>query len=446
MSVPDDELQPPPSPRRSALLRSLIFWAGLIAVGECVALVYWPAPARSDQPIIRQRLTDRTTGAVGPGNGTADSDVTDWDHPLLPAYVGVDVCEQCHPGEAVRHRRSGHSRTFRITNLAQEFADLQDRSLLDPERCAVLALEPRQEQLIGTVRPLPKEDCPGGAVAAGHASPERPSAPQRKAAQFALGSGTHATTFLSLLDSVEPAALEFRASVFAPGHRLGLTPNHAGSPVTQPLEQLGRIRRGRELELCLGCHTTTVQVRGEQLADLRENVGCESCHGPGRRHVMSMRANRQALELDPGSPLPSARAEIEICGRCHRLPNMLTTPPTPDNPKLARFQPVGLLSSNCFLKSGERLRCSHCHEPHSPVEHDPVSYERVCRNCHAGQAIPAHEAAHRVTASECPQSPRTGCIACHMPPVEVFPGIAFHDHWIRVRRTAPQPVSAPPAQ
>jgi hypothetical protein len=91
-----------------------------------------------------------------------------------------------------------------------------------------------------------------------------------------------------------------------------------------------------------------------------------------------------------------------------------------------RFQPIGLLRSDCFVKSDGALKCTTCHNPHTSVHGVPES-EHVsnCVKCHQ-QDTEAHVA--------CPVSPTTGCIDCHMPKIEVSGlGGAFHDHWIRVR-------------
>ena len=41
-----------------------------------------------------------------------------------------------------------------------------------------------------------------------------------------------------------------------------------------------------------------------------------------------------------------------------------------------RFQPYGLMKSACFLKSGNRLSCSTCHNPHRDVETAPEAITR----------------------------------------------------------------------
>ena len=97
---------------------------------------------------------------------------------------------------------------------------------------------------------------------------------------------------------------------------------------------------------------------------------------------------------------------------------------TRTNRKIVRYQPVGLVQSKCYVQSQGRLLCSTCHDPHEhATSRTTVEYEQICLQCHSA-------APHKI---ECRVSPKTGCVSCHMPRIEIHPPIAFHDHWIRVR-------------
>src|SRR5262249_27860677 len=90
--------------------------------------------------------------------------------------------------------------------------------------------------------------------------------------------------------------------------------------------------------------------------------------------------------------------------------------------------PYRLMKSACFLRSGGKITCSTCHNPHQETRAD----ERACRDCHptthAGQA-------------EAQQS----CIECHMVKrqPEDAPLTRFTDHKI-VRRPQRGPGRALP--
>ncbi|MBW1988910.1 MAG: cytochrome c family protein [Deltaproteobacteria bacterium] len=65
-----------------------------------------------------------------------------------------------------------------------------------------------------------------------------------------------------------------------------------------------------ELQGCYGCHTTgygkeTGFVNPEETPHLK-NVGCESCHGPGRLHTKTMEMAHIVKT-----------ATIDVCERCH---------------------------------------------------------------------------------------------------------------------------------
>jgi len=92
---------------------------------------------------------------------------------------------------------------------------------------------------------------------------------------------------------------------------------------------------------------------------------------------------------------------------------------------LARFQPVGLLRSQCFIESEGALRCTTCHNPHQTIS-DMSETEHIanCIECHQPE-----KSAH----VSCPVSTTEGCIQCHMPKYDFESlGTGFHDHWIRV--------------
>jgi Cytochrome c554 and c-prime len=335
-----------------------------------------------------------------------------WSNPLESAYIGDVGCAQCHPDQAAAHAGNGHSKTFHGGDLAAQFASLRDRSHHDAERGGTFTFR-----------------IVGGKLAVEF---EKDHRREVLPVPFAFGSGTHATTLVSLLaaDSGEPTILEHRVSLFAGSSKFGTTPGQTGLTEAAPIDCFGRVYRGREATHCVSCHTTTARIHGTELKDLRPNVGCESCHGPGRSHAGLMESLRStdAVPIDKlirfGSGTSTAAEEIQLCGTCHRTPEMLSSPPMSSDPKLARFQPVGLLNSKCFKQSDGHLRCSTCHDPHRTVSRETENYIAKCVACHS-----RNEAGDK----QCPESPRDNCLKCHMPEVEVHPGISFHDHWIRVR-------------
>src|SRR5258707_6919841 len=96
----------------------------------------------------------------------------------------------------------------------------------------------------------------------------------------------------------------------------------------------------------------------------------------------------------------STAQQMRMSGACHRLPGMGDPALIrPDNPVLARFQPVGLMQSACYRKGGGALSCVTCHDPHAKTSTDRAGYEAVCLSCHRGPSR-----------TPCKLSAATGCV------------------------------------
>jgi hypothetical protein len=236
-----------------------------------------------------------------------------------------------------------------------------------------------------------------------------------RAIDFALGSGKTGMTFVSL--DGPRAIRELRMSYF-PGRRAwAVTPGQRG-PAADPI---GRQHEGTMAQRCLACHATVLPASRLAPEERFMGVGCEACHGPGQAHVAAARAGAPARGVDRLGRWGAARLN-HLCGECHRSEQELDPLDEAALTQTQRFQPYGLMKSACFQKSGDRLSCLSCHNPHRDAARDVRGYERACRSCHApGSTI-------------CPVNPRDGCIGCHMPPREVTRGVAMADHWIRVVR------------
>jgi hypothetical protein len=252
--------------------------------------------------------------------------------------------------------------------------------------------------------------------------------------QFAFGSGEHAMTFVTLTpDGTDvPVGIEHRVSWFTGPDQAGLTPGQFGRPAQQEIEYFGRIIRGTTLERCFECHTTSGRIEGDHLVDLIPNVGCESCHTGGAHHANVMQA-RNPTDPDVGFKQRPWRTtdQIKGCAQCHRGEDSVEKSEIMrENPKIVRYQPVGLVQSKCFVQSRQQLLCSTCHNPHQHAASQTTEqYEKKCLQCHS-EAPPS---------VRCSVSPDSDCISCHMPRVEIHPSISFHDHWIRVRNDADPP-------
>ena len=320
-------------------------------------------------------------------------------------FVGTAACIDCHTRIADRHSTSGHANTFHVTADFDLAKRLNGTEFEDTLRKKTFQYHFDQEGLsVSLPSVFGKERFP---------------------LSYALGSGTHAVTFLSLLPHRDgrTVGLEHRATYYSQLQGLGLTVGHPflSDPV-ENAEHFGRVLDEKKLVECLDCHTTEAVIADHKLVRLIPHVSCEKCHGPGRDHVEAKQAGVVGPDVSTAHRWPTAIEELRTCGDCHRLPESLKPSELVRSSRvLPRFQPAGLMQSRCFTKSDGALRCTTCHDPHGKASNDTTHYERICLECHRPDA-----------ASSCRQSD-TGCINCHMPKV-AFEGVAsFHDHWIRVR-------------
>ena len=372
---------------------------------------------------------DRNRRFDGRGGLSAYLDIAR-DHPpagRFPGdpYIGSKACAECHPGEYALFTGSGHAQTFRKAVERRVIDLLAGTSAGDPDQEGVRwAYEKKNGQfLIGR---------------------EEAGKLEQKVVDYALGSGHHATTFVTVLDLDQFKILEHRLTYYTREHELKTTPGQNAEDQDTKSKPWGRELQLRAARKCFRCHATQLSAHDDTVVDPRTmipGVACERCHGPARPHVAAARRGAPDKELSMPVGLGSwtAESQFELCGKCHRHPSRVPPDKLVENdPTLARFQPIGLSQSKCFQGSGGRFTCVSCHDPHARSSSDPAGYERVCLSCHgtAGStAAGAHPRdAHAVTAPACPVSPARGCLPCHMPKVDSGQHVLFTDHWIRVQR------------
>jgi hypothetical protein len=183
---------------------------------------------------------------------------------------------------------------------------------------------------------------------------------------------------------------------------------------------------------CLHCHSSGVQTSLAGAVNhfgaqpfLYPGIRCQACHGDAAAHVASGGA---APILNPAK-LPAGKRD-SVCLQCHLEGETAVNKP---GRSLAGFVPgenlsdyvthfvhagelgpngratsqwEALLQSECKRKSGDRLTCTTCHDPHATVPAEQrVSYFRSkCLTCHgAAGFVSKHH----------PDTP--DCAGCHMP-------------------------------
>ena len=332
-------------------------------------------------------------------------------------YIGPRVCGECHPGESALHVRSGHAQTLRPAGRRAVALGLDGKTIADPELSDVSWSYRYRDGQLSIVRKASGqvEEC---------------------VAEYAFGSGHHAMTFVNVIDPKVPAILEHRITYFTRQHALGVTPGQACgarlSP-TDPDRLRARVARGPQV-LRVSRDPGLARRREDRRVDDDPQRLVRALSRPGGAHVEAARRGAAAseLELPFGSGRYTAEGLLTLCGTCHRHPSKARPDQIrPDDPQLARFQPVGIIASRCFRESRGAFSCVTCHDPHARASSDRGTYLAVCLSCHSGGPSVGPPGA---AGTPCPVAPRGDCVGCHMPRVDSGQHVLFADHWIRVRR------------
>lgn len=261
----------------------------------------------------------------------------------------------------------------------------------------------------------------------------------RQELRYFIGSGKRGRTYL-----FEQQGYWFEAPInwYGKKQMWDMAPNHANDkemPLTMPVDPG-----------CLHCHASAVE---RSLPDARNHyeaepfayggITCEACHGDGSTHIATG-GKTPLLNIDA---LEAVRRD-SVCLNCHlegqaavvrQGKALLNFAPGDDLFDYALFfvyksesgsggratsQWEALLRSQCKQKSGDRMTCTTCHDPHgSPAAAEKVAfYRQRCLQCHNQSSFA--EQHH-------PENP--DCTACHMarPPSNDIAHEQVTDHWIR---------------
>lgn len=231
-----------------------------------------------------------------------------------------------------------------------------------------------------------------------------------------------------------------------------------------PIRPLGTVDRFANCQECHGSQITTMLDPG--IGYLTEyttlQVNCESCHGPGARHVELAEAGFPRAEAGIESLANLDKDEaLAVCFQCHALKDVLREgylpsesletyyalkyPMLGDQPYFAdgrvrsfAYQ-ANHLASACYLEGP--MDCASCHEPHAQeywdinrtILDDPLD-DRQCTSCHQSKATDVADHTFHPEGTEASK-----CVSCHMPYLqhqEVGDDIPFarSDHTIAIPR------------
>ena len=253
---------------------------------------------------------------------------------------------------------------------------------------------------------------------------------------------------------------------------------HPGERVTHD-DELHWTRAAQNWNLqCAACHSTDLRKRYDPATKTYHtswsdvSVSCESCHGPGSRHVEWARAGRTPTAgdaavmgllvslderqgvtwaRDPVTNLPrrsrprTTDTEIEACARCHSSRTRMFDDDPPGSPLLASHLPALLVSGSyradgqlegevyeygSFLQSRmyhEGVTCSDCHDPHRSSLR--AEGNGLCLQCHDAARYDGVQHHHHANGS-----PAAQCVTCHMPAKTFMVVHVRRDHSLRVPR------------
>jgi tetratricopeptide (TPR) repeat protein len=234
-----------------------------------------------------------------------------------------------------------------------------------------------------------------------------------------------------------------------------LRQNNAWVPITDSLSLASDLKHWpphrilgtrSEFSNCQNCHgsqiTTKYNLSSKRyqtdFTSLR--INCESCHGPGQRHIdIVSKPGHERLDDIGMKPLETMSKDqsLQVCFQCHatkdninednflpghnfdeffsiKLPAMEETFEIDGRIREFSYQSPHLFS-DCYLNGS--MTCVDCHDPHSQGYRSVTGEalvgrfdDRQCTSCHASKAINIEEHTHHPAASA-----GSRCTSCHMP-------------------------------
>ncbi len=378
---------------------------------------------------------------------------------LSASYVGHERCVSCHAAEADAWRTSHHARAMQIASAATVLGDFNNASF------AKDGVVSRFNHSGGNF--YIRTDGSDG-------KPQDYLVPYTFGVfplqQYLVPSpGGRLQSFVVAWDSRPPEQ---------GGQRwFDLYPNQVITR-NDPLHWTGRNQVWNYM--CADCHATNLRKNYDLAKDSYATtwselgVSCESCHGPGSKHVAWAESHKNGaydnghdsaglvvnLRASDGSwseqdssigtlhwkGPPRSRTELETCAPCHSRRHAITDNYQPGQAFLDAYEP-GLLEEGFYYADGqilgedyewgsflqskmyrEGVTCSDCHDPHSGKLMQ-ASFNAVCGKCHSLAKLgDASHTRHK------PDSPGSLCVNCHMPTRTYMVVDARRDHSFRVPR------------
>ncbi|MBN8733740.1 MAG: tetratricopeptide repeat protein [Acidobacteria bacterium] len=368
-------------------------------------------------------------------------------------YAAAGSCAECHAAQAKTHAETGMGRAFARATEASAGREFAGAGVFY-HKASERYYQPLRREGRFFLRRWQKDEGGG----------------ERNAIEYevhyVVGSGNHSKTFLHR-DGANHL-IEMPVSWYADGGgKWAMSPGYDNAAHYD-------FRRKINYD-CFFCHNgypgmdagmTGAGAEPVYPGELPEGIDCQRCHGPGAAHVSAAKKKAAPEELKklivhPGR-LPAER-RMEVCLQCHLettsfpLPNAIQRygrgaftyrPGEPLQDYMLHFDHAKgtgreekfeiasaayrLRQSECFVKSGAKMQCTTCHDPHQAKRgaEAVAAYAAVCRGCHE-TALKKLVAAGRHTGKQ-------ECAGCHMPKrrTEDVVHVVMTDHKIARRPPA----------
>lgn len=424
------------SARKSS--RKKLIWAGVLFLGA-LALIYnttdwldgiFRNSHRPTHPVMIERSRLRPIHSTDLPANYPKSEFSD--------FAGAEACQSCHAQEYAAWKTSAHGKAGGDPDKVEIIAKFDGKplrfkdALVTPKRQSdgkyvfVVSQDGQPERII-TVDAV---------VGGGHM----------------VGGGTQ-----SFFTRLPDGTLRFLPFDFIRKENIWfvqLRENEHWVPITReialddlaqwyPHRMLGNIAGTSNCQNCHGSQILLTYNPAErqyktQFTTLQ--INCESCHGPGKRHIEIVQTADLAKTADIGMDALatySKDASLDVCFQCHAVKDVLRDDYLPGD-DLAEFYSMKLpllatepyladgrvrsfayqqnhLFSDCYINGS--MTCVDCHSPHSQEYRDVTGKALVgrfddgqCTGCHASKArAPETHTFHK------PGSEGSLCTSCHMP-------------------------------
>jgi len=432
-------------------------WGGTLSPGQITELVRhlrtlcrcegpaWSRRTASASAPAPSAVPDPARPARAPASQPSAAQETGFPPPRprpVPAtffkdFVGADACRPCHAEQYDLWAASTHGRAGGLPGEVEVIARFDGKPLafkdayVVPEQGADGSLSFTVKQRHGGTEKIAVAAVVGGGHMLGGGT-------QSFFARFADGTLRFLPFDFIREESVWFAQLRSDAS-WAPIDGTLALADLANWP---PARILGNTPRFSNCDVCHGSQIQllpgangTLQTRFKSLA-----INCESCHGPGRRHLEWANAPDRATRADVGLPALDTYAKdasLQVCFQCHASRPVLDPDYLPGRSYDDHFAlKYWLLENNPYFPDGRirtfsyqdnhqfsdcyvngAMTCVDCHDPHSQKYRDVFGRkldgrfaDGQCTGCHASKAVDSPAHTHHPEGS-------TGdvCTACHMP-------------------------------